>query len=529
MIGVTRSQDFPQTQDPTTYPPQVAIPFTATFSGGLPPQARVFVSSPDQRADAITHDATGDLYVAGSTSDASVTSHKTYGSSSAFVFKYGEDGSGPLYSTYIIDGDLRPEINDIAVDRSGNLFFTGKTQSYGILGSLSPDGSTLNLRQIGLPGVNNAFEGTALYVSSQGEIYVAGNTPDGMLNATSGAYDTTYNGGIDGYLVKYPSLFGDPIYATYFGGHGEDKIHDLVVDDRGFAFLAGSTRSPNLPVTPRAVQNVYRGVMDGFVACISFYGTHLNCSSYLGGSSADLFSSIALDSDDDLVLAGETFSRFFPIAGAALQPTHQGGQDGILVRLSRDATQLRYSSYFGGRGDDRMTGLALTEADEPIIAGITTSDNLPTAGQAIDHFYNGDEDGFLAHVSRAGNRLRYASYLGGSNDDQLSAMTLDDQGVATVCGTTSSFDIFTTGDLMNRGQTEGTAFFISHLPIVCRTEVYDMDLNQRIDLIDLLLLMDQIGPCSLSQQCPGDLDGDGLIGPGDLGLMYATWRVGCPN
>ncbi len=81
-------------------------------------------------------------------------------------------------------------------------------------------------------------------------------------------------------LVTLGVLLGAPLwvcaaildYATYFGGTGDDIIHAVAVDDAGNIWVAGETRSDDLPVT-NAFQSARAGQTDAFLAKFDATGT----------------------------------------------------------------------------------------------------------------------------------------------------------------------------------------------------------------------------------------------------------------
>jgi len=75
-------------------------------------------------------------------------------------------------------------------------------------------------------------------------------------------------------------------------------------------------------------------------------------STYLGGSGIDGASSLAVDAAGNLYLAGLTSSRDLRTVGAA-QATHGGGVfDSFVAKLNPSGTQIIYSTFLGGSGED---------------------------------------------------------------------------------------------------------------------------------------------------------------------------------
>ena len=57
--------------------------------------------------------------------------------------------------------------------------------------------------------------------------------------------------------------------ATYIGGNDFDRAQGCAIDAAGNIYIAGNSRSTDLPVTPGVVQSSNRGDQDAFVARFS--------------------------------------------------------------------------------------------------------------------------------------------------------------------------------------------------------------------------------------------------------------------
>jgi Beta-propeller repeat len=135
------------------------------------------------------------------------------------------------------------------------------------------------------------------------------------------AYDTSRP------LVIDPVL----VYSTYLGGSGGDEGRGIAVDNRGNAYVTGSTDSTNFP-TVNAVQPALGGNSDAFVAKLTGNGSQLLYSTYLGGTAGDIGLGIAVDDRGNAYVAGLTRSTNFPTVNAA-QPAFGGDSDAFVAKL----------------------------------------------------------------------------------------------------------------------------------------------------------------------------------------------------
>ncbi len=247
------------------------------------------------------------------------------------------------------------------------------------------------------------------------------------------------------------TLVIDPlIYSTYLGGSGNDRGLAITVDASGSAYVAGYTASIDFPATPSAYGRVIANPnsLDAFVAKVDPSGTSLRYATYLGGTSSDRATAIAVDASGAAHIAGTTSSADFPTTPGALRTTFQGaGTEAFVAALDPNGSALLYSTFLGGSVDDRAYAIALDSSRNAYVTGRTKSADFPsTAGTVQPTFAAGlcggvpCSDGFVAKLSAAGTALVYATFLGGTNSDRGLGIAVDAAGDAFVAGYTNSTD-----------------------------------------------------------------------------------------
>ncbi len=122
------------------------------------------------------------------------------------------------------------------------------------------------------------------------------------------------------------------------------------------------------------------------------------------------------------------------------------------------------STYLGGSSGDDARGIALDSSGNVYITGETLSTNFPgTAGGAQPSF-GGLADGFVAKLSGDLKTLIQATYLGGSDLDHASAITLDSSGNVYVTGDTRSKDFPGTAGGAQASNPGNVVAFVAKLP-----------------------------------------------------------------
>lgn len=176
----------------------------------------------------------------------------------------------------------------------------------------------------------------------------------------------------------------------------------------------------------------------------------LSYSTYLGGTSNDYGTAIAIDSTGSAYITGYTTSSNFPVTPGAFQSTCGGGTcsttniDAFVTKLNSTGTGILYSTYIGGSGKDYGYGIAVDPSGDAFIAGTTFSSDFPTTAGAFQKACGGSScaggDGFVTELNSTGSGLVYSTYLGGSSVNQINAVALDSAGDTYVVGYTKSSD-----------------------------------------------------------------------------------------
>jgi hypothetical protein len=175
-------------------------------------------------------------------------------------------------------------------------------------------------------------------------------------------------------------------------------------------------------------------------------------SAFLGGIRLDKGWDIAVATNGCVYLTGETTSPNFP-TNSALYSTNGGGlREAFVAKLGAEGTNLVFSTYLGGNGDDAGFGIALDAAGNVYLTGVTASPNFPIVGNAISTNLHGSPvlglypyDAFVVKLDAAGSNLLYSTFIGGTQPDGGNAIAVDDTGQIYVAGVTGSADFPTNG------------------------------------------------------------------------------------
>lgn len=320
---------------------------------------------------AIAVDVNGNAFIAGGTNSTEVTFPTKVGPDltynggqlfgDAFVAQVNTAGTALTFCGYL--GGAGDDLGlAIAIDVSGNVFIAGGTTSsettFPIVsgpdltfnGGLR-DAFVAKLQAGGASLVYSGYLGGSagetafgLSLDAAGNVYIAGETTSSETTfPVKVGPDLSYNGGSDAFVAKVDSTGAGIIYCGYIGGADRDMATDVRVDGKGSAHVTGSTTSKAItfPISVGPSLTFSGGSFNGdaFVAKVNHNGAKLDRCGYVGGSAEEIAYALALDSDGNDYLAGETSSTAdtFPVlVGPDL--TLNGGVDVFVAKVSASIT-----------------------------------------------------------------------------------------------------------------------------------------------------------------------------------------------
>lgn len=97
--------------------------------------------------------------------------------------------------------------------------------------------------------------------------------------------------------------------------------------------------------------------------------TQLTWSTFLGGAQDERGTDLTLDSTGNTVLSGFTISPDFPFTPGAYDTTCNNTYDTVVAKLSGDAQNLLWATYYGGDELNQAHSVALDQYDNPIVVG----------------------------------------------------------------------------------------------------------------------------------------------------------------
>jgi hypothetical protein len=255
---------------------------------------------------------------------------------------------------------------------------------------------------------------------------------------------------------------------------------------------------------------------------------------------------LAVDAAENAYIAGTTSSAHPPLKNP-YRATHTGDLwDSFLATLDPHGASLLYGTYLGSGTETIVSAIAIDGQGNIYLTGSARAGFL-TQNSAIQTSVRGDADAFVMKLSADGQRLLYATLLGGSHYDIGYRIAVDKEGATYVTGNTRSSDFPTARPLQahfgGQGQEgRGGDAFVAKISPDGRTLVYSTYLGGQGSDAGGGIAVDTAGNAyvagytlsadfPLAQPLQATLAGDGdgfvaKISPDGSRLIYSTFLGG---
>lgn len=251
---------------------------------------------------------------------------------------------------------------------------------------------------------------------------------DGTVKFDLGNYDST------------KELVIDPIiYSSLLGWNGDDYVAQVKASSNTSYAVAGVTESPDFITTEGAYQAEFGLEKDIFISKYNLVGaTHiLTHATFFGGGEDDIVKKMIVEEDGKVYFCGNTKSDDFPLKGE-LGKFYGGNQDGYVVVLKSDLSDVVYSYYVGGNEEDGLNDISV-KSNKVFFGGYTKSANMTTQS-AFQKELKGTKDGILGATRTNGSSFEFLTYFGGGLEDEINGIDIDSREYVYFIATTNSGD-----------------------------------------------------------------------------------------
>lgn len=224
-------------------------------------------------------------------------------------------------------------------------------------------------------------------VSDNDNVYIGGMTMSDNNIATPGSHQQAHGNYWDGFLAKFDKD-GVRQWGTYYGGKLNDDVKSITLDSNENIYVAGSTTSKENIADNTSFKTSLDSFNtgDGFIAKFNKDG-HREWGTYYGGVGQDIIYDCKVDSNDNIILLGSTFSKNGIATANSFQETHTtSDREGFLAKFTSNGI-LVWGTYFGGEKTDYFHDLGIDSHDNLYCLGQTNSiAGIATSGIFQENF-----------------------------------------------------------------------------------------------------------------------------------------------
>ena len=347
------------------------------------------------------------------------------------VYQKTAGGTQPVAGSFVLESDHRVQFRVGEYDRSRTLVIDPVLTFSTYLGGPGNESCTA------ITGAPAGFVPNcpAIAVDSASRVYVAGATSStaGFPVPVGGSAGTDgpLGGAADVFVVRLDSSGTAIDYTTFVGGSGTEYPAGVGVDSGFNVYVAGTTDSPDFPVTAATAFQSGPGSANTnhvFVTKLNSSGSVDLYSTYLSGTTGvDTASGLAVDGLGRAYVFGITSSSDFPLTAGALQNTFAPTNQFFFSKVDPSASgtaSLQYSTFIGSTtstgGIVNGGAIAVDSSSNVYLAGGTNIANMPVVN-AYQGALQGGTNVWAARLNAPSNNTQqytplYETYLGGPND-----------------------------------------------------------------------------------------------------------------
>jgi hypothetical protein len=267
-----------------------------------------------------------------------------------------------------------------------------------------------------------------IFDSNKEFFYISGEfTGTVDFNPSSGIDNHVSAGDRDYFLTKFDTS-GNFIYAKTSGGTSTEYVQEMKLDSFDNIYLTGYfSGTTDLEPDTGADTHVASGSSDAYIVKFNADGSYA-WSKAFGGISADLSSSIEIDSIGNIYLTGNfSGTADFDPSVDVQERTSKGSQDIFVLKLNYRGLFTWVKTY-GGTSSDSADRIMLNN-DKLYILGKFNSDiTFEDTVTQSNHSSNGQTDIFMLSIDNTGE-YRFSKTIGGTSYDYVSDTIFNDNAI----------------------------------------------------------------------------------------------------
>jgi hypothetical protein len=256
-------------------------------------------------------------------------------------------------------------------------------------------------------------QATAVAFGQDGVVYVGGRTQSDLPGSTGGGA-----GGYDSYLTAYATDAGGTpkaLFTQQFGSVNDDTVSGIVVNgsqvvvaskEGSEAMLRSFDVATNVVTENHTSLNANEVWVTAPVTYTQSATVSVGATRDLGSLQGGNIAGLTID-NGQLYIGGSTTNASLAVNNNTVAAS--GGSDGFVARVSLDLTSNAQDTlaYYGGTGDDTVTGMAVSNGQAYLVG---------SAGKNLaDQATVGTKDGYVAQIDVATGKATWEQRLTGKD------------------------------------------------------------------------------------------------------------------
>lgn len=264
-------------------------------------------------------------------------------------------------------------------------------------------------------------------IDANDRVYITMNTTSSNLPTSVASYDTTVSNR-DTYIARLDSNLTTVQASTYFWGSSNELYGtDMEFAADGSIYFTAATASSNLPLVWTPYQSSLAWSYDIFVAHMDADLTTVINSTYIWGSSVELYNNtLTIDNEGNIVVRGHSLSTNYPVTPWAYDTSHNGSYDLVLSRFDPTLTTLMHSTYLWWVWADYYSyygwQVIFDDNNNLYVIWSTPSSDFPVTVWAYDTNFVWAREMFIASLTTDFSTLRSSTFVWGDSSEMWSSI-----------------------------------------------------------------------------------------------------------
>jgi len=264
---------------------------------------------------------------------------------------------------------------------------------------------------------------TGVTADTKGNVLITGTTTSTDFPVSAGAFQGNSSEGGDAFIIKMDNN-GNPLWTTYYGGSGSENSFGITSDLNNNIIISGFTGSTDFPLSQGAFQTSNKGLYDAYIVKMNETGNRLWATYYGGSGNdvgesiaGDANGSIVVTgltgSDDFPISSGAFKTNYNAPFGATIQVA-------FVLKLDNNGNQL-WSTFFGNGFVENYTGCTIDPQSNNIYLEIDSESQIDawlpsTSSCSYQSGLIDAESLFISEFSPSG-KILCSTFLGGPGED----------------------------------------------------------------------------------------------------------------